>query len=451
MVLFWSTDFGGSFVLEGMFIMTDRKRIRIHDFQFCTRPNADGFSLGNIAGIGMYPDRSVLLPGIVYLDGSHHSEVIKLYWHEYLHAIGIGASELRFVEGESLFAGILNDRDERVRLAQELSNGRHRTLEAFSASVEFDQFVDTLGLDSSRLRTPTLEVMRLIDDKEYFRRLAGELGMPDVFPNHAFATEPAEVLGQICAYRKRYPRLVVVKRPDLESGVGQLLIRPGTSDREIEAFVRLYATGHRPIIIEEGVFGTEASLQWNIGSKGPERRFFGRQYTSDGAHEGNVISHDGIDCLPSEWSYANRFAIIEKIWEATGVFVEWIEKQGYIGPIGFDFFVEEQGFKFLECNARTTAATYLEKVRYQVEANGFSNLSAAMKNVYPKHARSWRHAVTQLTLHDDHMAFDPDRGTGVIIANPRLFHLPKSKCLAIAVGDSVEHAEQLLHQAIAIL
>ena len=231
--------------------MPDRNRIRIHDFKLYTEPTEDGFSLGDIPGIGLYPDRSVLLRrGICYLDGSQRPDVIEHYWKEYLRVIGIGASELRFVNGESLFAGILQNPDERARFLREFSGAHRRTLEAFSASPAFDRFVETLGIDSMRLRTPSTRVMRLIDDKLYFRLLADELGLTDAFPNYAYADDPAEVMGLIRVYRNRYPHLVVAKRPDLDSGVGQLLIWPHTKDLEIRAYVNLYATGHRPIIVE---------------------------------------------------------------------------------------------------------------------------------------------------------------------------------------------------------
>ncbi len=426
-------------------------RIRIHDFTFYARPNADGFCLGDIPGIGMYPDRSILLPGTCYLDGGAHAEVIEEYLQSYLRPLGIGAKSVRFVKGDSLFQGILNDPTERAWLQDKLSNGIPTTLEAFSASPDWELLTSSLNIDPARLRTPLSSVMRMLDDKEAFRRLACTLGLEHQFPKHVFALEPDETLAQIRVFRKRFPRLVVVKRPDLESGVGQLLIRPDTPEEAIEEYVRVYCTTHRPIIIEEGVFGVEGSLQWHVGKNGIEPRFFGRQYTHNGFHEGNVISHDGLDCLPSEWPRAVRRQRVEDLWEATRVYVEWIAERGHMGPIGFDFFVNPDGFHFLECNARTTAATYLESVRWQVERLGFSNLSAAMKNTYPKRARDWRSVVAEIERAGKHLAFRPEEGSGVLIANPRLLHLPHPKCLSIAIGRSVEEAETMLEISRSIL
>ncbi|OGL98717.1 hypothetical protein A2318_03850 [Candidatus Uhrbacteria bacterium RIFOXYB2_FULL_45_11] len=426
-------------------------RIRIHDFTFYARPNADGFSLGDIPGIGMYPDRSALLPGTCFLDGGSHTDVAEEHLYGYLHVLGIGANEIRFVKGDSLFEGILNDPVECERLCRELSNGVPTTLEAFSASDQWDRFVGALNIDPSRLRTPATSVMRTLDDKESIRRLAHTLGLDDVFPKHVFTLDAHETLVRINEFRDQFPRLIVVKRPDLESGVGQLLIDAQTTEEQIFAYVHEYCTGHRPIIVEEGVFGIEGSVQWHVSPKGCEPRFFSLQYTQAGTHQGNVIAPTGVACLPDEWPLAWRMRVVEKIWATTETFVKWVAARGFIGPIGFDFILNKNAFSLLECNARTTAATYLESVRWQIEQRGHKNVTAAMKNAYPKRALTWKDAVRMLEQHPNKLAFNKETGVGVIVANPRLFHLDAPKCLLISVGTDIEQAEAYLECARKIL
>ena len=426
-------------------------RIRIHDFTFYARPNADGFSLGDIPGIGMYPDRSALLPGTCFLDGGSHTDVAEEHLYGYLHVLGIGANEIRFVKGGSLFEGILNDPVECERLCRELSNGVPTTLEAFSASDQWDRFVGALNIDPSRLRTPATSVMRTLDDKESIRRLAHTLGLDDVFPKHVFTLDAHETLVRINEFRDQFPRLIVVKRPDLESGVGQLLIDAQTTEEQIFAYVHEYCTGHRPIIVEEGVFGIEGSVQWHVSPKGCEPRFFSLQYTQAGTHQGNVIAPTGVACLPDEWPLAWRMRVVEKIWATTETFVKWVAARGFIGPIGFDFILNKNAFSLLECNARTTAATYLESVRWQIEQRGHKNVTAAMKNAYPKRALTWKDAVRMLEQHPNKLAFNKETGVGVIVANPRLFHLDAPKCLLISVGTDIEQAEAYLECARKIL
>lgn len=416
-------------------------RIRVH----CFSPYRE--ILGEIPGIDMYPDRSAMLPGTIYLDGTSHTDVVEEHLASYLRPMGIGASEIRFVKGDTLFDGILSDPRERDRLFRELSNGKPTTLEAFSACADFDRFVASLNIDPVRLRTPMTSVMRMLDDKEAIRRLAHTLELDHVFPEHIFTYEKQETLARIREYRIQFPKLVVVKRPDLESGVGQLLITQDTTDEKISAYVHEYCTGHRPIIVEQGVFGIEGSVQWHVSPLGIEPRFFSRQYTHDGAHEGNVIAENGVSCLPHEWSLETRAKIVKCVWKTTEKFVDWIAKRGFIGPIGFDFIANPNSFYLLECNARTTAATYLESVRWQIEQRYSAHVCAAMKNAYPKRVQNWKQAVHALECEMEGLAFHPEFGSGVILANPRLFHLPSPKCLLIALQGSVQQAEYTLEKA----
>jgi hypothetical protein len=260
-----------------------------------------------------------------------------------------------------------------------------------------------------------------------------------------------ETLARIQEFRDLFPELVVVKRPDLESGVGQLLIDSHTTEEQIFAYVREYCTGRRPIIVEEGVFGIEGSVQWHVSPQGLEPRFFSRQYTHAGTHQGNVIAPEGAECLPKEWPLAWRKRVVEKIWATTETFVKWVAARGFIGPIGFDFIINKNAFSLLECNARTTAATYLESVRWQIERQGYANVTAAMKNAYPKRTLTWKDAVRTLEQHPNKLAYDMKTGVGVIVANPRLFHLDSPKCLLISVGADIAQAELSLEQARKIL
>lgn len=418
--------------------------IRVHDFSKYAK------ILGKIPGIALYPDRAALLPGVCYADRCG-SDVLDDYLERYLRQIHIGADQIRFVDASTdLFHGILCDERNRDLLRAEMkAQVTSTTLEGFAACDRWDQFVADLGVSPEHLRTPTHSIMKILDDKEAIRRLALSFNELDLFPEHVFAYSADEVWISLQQFRSRFPNLVVLKRPDLESGVGQLLVRPDTTDVEIAAYLATYGGSERPIIVEEGIPGVDGSLQWYISPDGYERRFVSRQYTQGGFHEGNVISPNGAELFPSDWPFSVRQDLIERAWLSTEPFVVWVKERGYLGPLGFDFMMNMYAYRLLECNARTTAATYLEGVRVQVQNQGHGAVCAAMRNAYPTTAKNWHEVLAIWQEHN--LAYDPKTGHGVILGHPRLLTLEHPKCLAIAISNSVAEAEATLMRSLEIL
>ncbi|HLD17475.1 MAG TPA: hypothetical protein VJB99_00175 [Patescibacteria group bacterium] len=438
-----------------------KNRMALDDLSSFCEPNKDGFVIADVDGLRLYPDRSQLLPyRAVYLMSGDES--VNLSGHQdYLHSMGIGARELRFVRGMDLFDGILGTAAERSRFVSEMGDPSV-TVDTFTgASPGWQSMVKELSLPSERIRTPRWDVAIQLDDKELLRRIGSEIGVDNCFPVHTFAHGASETMSQIEAMRAQYPS-VVVKRPDLESGEGTYRVNGSDSLRGLSAFLDRYARGSRPLIVEQWVDGRETvvgSLQWYLPPlRSPQRRFVSRQYCIGMVHDGNVIGSQDGDVFPEFWPITLRQQIVERGWSMTGPFVEKVQREGYVGPLGFDFIVVregEQSFRIylLECNARRTASTYLESVRWQVQRSGrLPTACAAMRNCHPASATHWQEVVQILKtvgssdgLGD--IAMKADTGVGVLIALPRCLELPHPKCLLISVASKVKEAEMLLDAA----
>lgn len=434
--------------------------IRMHDFTFFIDPsaNTDGHTLGDISGIGFYPDRAMLLPGVCYLQAGEGEDELREYHENYLNPFGLGASELRFVGGTSLFDGVLSDPEEvsKLRKNMECPNA---TLEAFLSTREWERFITSVGVNPHKLRTPARDAMELFDDKEHIRHLASEMGLESYFPQHVFVSGKEEAWSAIRAYRGRFRDMVVVKRPDLESGQGQILIRPTTSEQVIWEYLDRYAGGERRLIVEQGVPGVELSLQWRISPRHQvQGRFVSRQYTEGGVHQGNVIGCKGIDALDAGMGEATRRTVVFLAWQMTRHLIEEGIRRGLVGSVGFDLMYNPNtGHLFLlECNTRTTAATYLESVRHQMHLYRNQRpkrrggpVSAAMRNVYPVDCPSYEDVWNRLKLSSmgDINLHVPGAGYGVVIAMPRLLRLKEPKCLIIACAPNTSGAEQMLTAA----
>jgi len=434
-------------------------RIAFDDLSVFCEPNEDGFHIGVVDGLNHYPDRAQVLPyKAVYLMDGDVSDMLE---HQaYLRALGVGTQELRFVKGKNLFDGLLTNREEMERLMFEMQTNEELTIDAFTgASPDWKNMVEALLLDPGRVRTPSWEVARMLDDKELFRRLGGDLEREHYFPDHTFVHGQSAALREIMAMRLRH-RSVVIKRPDLESGVGAYRVNGLYSLSGLPAFLKQYGRGSRPLIVEQWVDGEEviiASLQWYFApGREPQRRFMSRQYCDGMIHEGNVIGSRDTDVFPETWSLTLRENVVEQAWEMTKLFVQHVQGT-YVGPAGFDFMVVRNGTNgfrvyLLECNARKTAGTYLESVRWQVQTSGrIPAACAAMRNCHPVSARHWREVVTLLQSKDadefGHLAMNPDTGLGVMVALPRCLRLKQPKCLLIAIAEKIEHAEWFLNAA----
>ncbi|MBI4599232.1 hypothetical protein HY734_03500 [Candidatus Uhrbacteria bacterium] len=445
-------------------------RRAIDDMSVFTTPNADGLHIGEIDGIELYPDRAEVLPyGAVYLQGGPHLQYMSDH-HRYLRAFGLGAKELRFVEGSgNLFDGILSDPEHRDRLYRELFFDLDATLETFTgASPGWGRLLAELQIPSERIRTAPWDVAKTLHDKEGFRRLSRQIGRSDVFPAHTFSHGIQGTIWDCLRLRLRHPR-IVVKRPDLESGVGFHVLHDTRSWAGLLPFLRKYAQGSRNLIVERWIDGEEkavGSVQWYVPPPGkkPQRRFLSRQYCDGTIHQGNMIPHDEADAFPATWDYSTRQAITQTAWHTTETFVRDAQERGYVGHIGFDFItaLNSDGLSFqfflLEANARKTAGTYPESVRWQVQQFGHTlKPCVAMRNCHPHSGIDhWEKAVSLLGSESDRDGFGDlamnREHRGVLVLNPRLLRKQgHPKCIVMSVASTPEEAERLMNAAAARL
>ena len=423
-----------------------------------------------VDGLGWYTDRSELLPyDVSYLYGGGNEEDLLAHHKEHLAPLGIGVREIRFLNGENLFEALLDDPRERARLRAELSDDEKMTLESFSSDYPWPEFLAALDVDPSCIRTPDREVANRLDNKRQFRLIAESMNRSNVIPKHQFARTFLSAAWRTKRLLRKYSS-VYLKTDDLESGVGTMCVTQDTSWWTILKHAWKYQNlfTDRRFICEEGRDGSVASLQWYLplvmdeGKLHPQKRFMSRQYVNGVVHDGNVIGKDDYLCFPQEWPLHIRKTAARKAWDVSRSFVIWAMREGYVGFLGFDFIADYDVVSdtvdvlFIEANARKTAGTYLESVRWQVEMSGrVPTACAAMRNCHPvlDGVGNWRdaEAVLQSGAFADGMGdilMKPDTGVGVFIANPRLLHLERPKCLLISVASNVWHAEQLIHAAV---
>lgn len=421
--------------------------------------------LPGIQGVELYPDRSTVHPyAVVYLSGAGDVAQATSHHKDYLRPMGIGPSELRFVPGEDLFAGIMGSPNLRDQLRTELSNGSGLTLEAFASYGRWPEFVQALGLDHARLRTSLdLALVRELDDKAGLRKFAkrhfGEEGLTHV-PAHTYAETSKELWRRVDDMLETHSGLVV-KRPDLEGGESMLCVGETTELGDLREWAQKYCDGTAPVLIEEdlrirpGVATVECSLQWYLPPGGdPQKRFFSTQDVTNNAHRGNGIANQSYDALPTWIPEGVRIKMVRAAWKLTQRYIEIYRTRGYVGLIGFDFMiVVNPDFTFsvvlLEVNVRKTAGTYLESLRWHVEQTRLPGACAAMRNVKPYGVTHWQQAVARLRdpFHPDsagNISFNKDTGVGVLVFAPRM--LPH-KLVVIAVASTIVQAHELLNTA----
>lgn len=421
--------------------------------------------LPGIQGVGLYPDRSVVHPyAAVYLSDTGDIEQAQSHYADYMRPLGLGPDELRFVKGCDLFEGVMRDPHMRDQLRTELSNGSGFTLETFSSYGRWGEFVQELELNTDQLRTPLdLDLVRQLDDKAGLRAFAreefGKNGERHV-PAHRLAYTPQEIWNVTGEMLHQHPGLVV-KRPDLEGGESMMCVNNDTNIGELRAWTARHCDGESQVLIEEdlrlrpGARTVEASLQWYVPKwTQPQKRFFSTQDIVSNAHRGNAIASNDYDSLPAWLPERTRIDIVRTAWELTSLYVEIMWSRGYVGYIGFDLMVvinSNGSFEviILEVNARKTAGTYLESMRWHIQNTYLPGASAVMRNVKPKGITHWRQAVRRLCnpYHPEgegNISFNAATGTGVIILAPRL--LPH-KLVVIASAPTIEHAQRLANAA----
>ncbi|MFH1404730.1 MAG: hypothetical protein ABIH21_01370 [Patescibacteria group bacterium] len=411
---------------------------------------------GAIPGLGMYGDRDQATNvHALYVLGGFHDNVLRDHHERHLLARGIGAYELRFVDGkpdENLYDRIMNDPIERTRMLRELTHAESpAVVEAFVASKSWSRFVHEMQIPHDRLRTQQdLELFLRYDDKWSLRTLAVELGFPKAFPQNQLVCNRDEMHVAISHYLDRFGKLVL-KHRTYDGGAGKIDIDRSTSRELIDEFLDSNLNQERGLIVERYVTEAvlEISAQYEILPGGVIRKVYNSvQYVQNGAHQGNLIGPLDPD---------NAF------WKLLDPFVQDAMHHGFIGYISFDGFLCADGSVLLsECNARRTPVTTQTRVKHQIEkTREISGLWSASHNCTfniesgDPEIRDWEEITRILasTQYNDDLGnalLDPNGDRGVILTNPRgLLHEGKPKCVLMAFADSNKAAGSLLFSALA--
>ncbi|MBI4599231.1 hypothetical protein HY734_03495 [Candidatus Uhrbacteria bacterium] len=425
---------------------------------------------GHIPGVAVYAQRT-LLEGkdtIAYVDGSDDNAAsLREYHQEHLLPSGIGVRGLRVVDARdcSILDAIVNDPAECAWLRSQLANGA--TFETFTgASLAWKDCIRIIDPPRHKLRTPTYDdwyqIAQRFDDKEYFRIEAGALGLSHCFPEHRFGMTEEEVRRHLRDLLERYPK-VWLKRPDMESGIGTLLISRDTLRQVIDTYLQQFL-GERRLIIEahvgdegEEVCVASCQLYVPLAPNAMERIFFSKQYTVAGEHQGNAVCTDEWDALPAHWPEEVRGRIVEEVWRQSEEFAQHLWQAQCVGYVGFDVIVTFDGRSsfhvcFLEANVRKTAGTYAASVRSQVADSGrVPHPCVVMHACHPATARHWRDVVRVLADHPDgygDIVFGPNSTEGILLVKPGALSLDAPGCILVAIASNIARAEELLWAAL---
>ena len=425
-------------------------RTRIHDLStYCDGSlTSDHRTLAAVSDLSSYSWRAALMDGTVVVNDHPTREL----YHRYLFGLGIGATELIGVNGANLFRGILDGWPICAQFAKRIERGEE--VEVFTDCEEAEHFIHAFGIPDRQMRSTRRHVTATLGDKEHLRRLGGTLGLADAFPEHQFVRGQEPITAACFDILDRYGR-VIVKRPDLASGVGcQNFTRGEIGGDRFTAFVREFGCDGRDMVVEEWVEGDEDdpmvdySVQYHVSAEGEVGQIFlSGQYIEDDqvTHAGNFISSQSEDCLPAEWTPAERAEVAGKMFSMTRPFALWARDQGTdgIGRIGFDLKVNRRRAVVLESNCRQTAATYPESVRFQLVRSGRCRSAAvAMRNIRPANVHGWQALPARLGS----LAFDPATCRGVIVGNPLCMEGEHPKFAAVCVGHGLAEAQAILRE-----
>ncbi|MBI2099237.1 hypothetical protein HYT45_02350 [Candidatus Uhrbacteria bacterium] len=387
-----------------------------------------------LPGKERYADRAMLLPGVVFVRAG---EEVHDY-RRFLNDIGIGAEIVVQVPEDDLFQGILESGELRSAVHCFVLGGGK--LQFFNSTAREEMFLQQLGLGWEDTISAPAEISALADNKAALRKLAMELGLTGLFPAHVFCRKRAEALAGVEMLQKEAePDFIVLKRPDLASGLGLVKLRtdnPGLLKAQVESYFSKYGEA-RELILEAGYEHLSLSVLWNIESDDEKPLIVSRQLVDERfVHQGNIISSG----LPPEVSVADGGQLVEK----SSLLAKALRERGFRGICGFDFMKTRSGNIFcLECNGRITATVYAYGLARQIEAErGHKPWAVHMQNLHPENARNF--AELRAKLEPD--LFDGQYG--ILPFNVRCLSLAEPKCGLMCVAEGAEEAAFLFESAV---
>lgn len=325
---------------------------RIHDVM-------TGFDGLYLSGLKYYSDRALILPGmaIVY-DG-------ELDYHiDYLRDVGIGPADIRNdiirIKDDEIVRGIASNPDgiSQVLKGYVAAGGR---IQFFSTTPHEHALLESLRIPWDAAYNPPADLATEANSKSELRRLGMKLGLKGNFPD--FRIIPCleqSVIDAIADIRSRPGDFVVLKRPDLASGDGMILVpRSGETSKWVEKYVDKHHS--REIIVEAGWRHVPMSVQWEVEDDGVHFACASVQLIDDTfEHKGNIIASRDIPRVSPE--------DIVRMKQISFPVVENYRLRGYRGVCGFDFMkTDHDGSMYmLECNGRITATTYAYGVARQL-------------------------------------------------------------------------------------
>lgn len=329
---------------------------------------ASSFRHLHVAGIGLYGDRSLVMPGpvAIVLDESHGPLGDYL---RYLDGVGIGA------ERKLLVPDFYNPGHSALtEIRRQVAAGFQ--IQFFHTTDVEEKLLRELGLPWQGVYGPTAAVSAYANCKARLRRIGEEIGFANDFPPHRICQTPSEVWQAVKELWVEGQPLIF-KVPRLASGDGMRFV---SNPAEMEAFCNTYLP-HSEVIVEMAYSDHfPVSAQWELYQTGPKMVCATTQIIApDGlTHLGNVIASRESDLLginPEE---------VKEIERLTFPFAKHFFEKGYIGVLGFDLLRNSEGRLFLlESNGRVTATSYALAVGRQLEGR-VENWAIAMAIVKPK-------------------------------------------------------------------
>lgn len=381
-----------------------------------------------ISGKELYADRSLLLPGLAVVKAGEEIHEYKCF----LHDLGIGAELVLQVGGENLLQGV-KAHPHYVDTIRTLVDAGAK-IQFFNSSEQEDGFLKELSLGWEDTVSPPPSISQCVDNKIWLRDFAKEQGLNDLFPRHIFCKTKAEVQRAVSELSRSIPDFVVLKRPDLASGLGLVKLRTDSQAilrAQLDTYFSKYGENHS-LIVEEGYEHIPLSLLWDIDEDDTRVLAVTRQLLDEHfAHQGNVLS----SLLPAEVTEDDRQRMISMSEHLSTIF--W--SKDYRGLCGFDFMKTRDGKIFLlECNARVTAATYAYGVAEQIAAGrGNIKWTIHMQNLYPKNARNFAELQARL----GELVFNGYYG--ILPFNVRCLSLEEPKCGLMCIASGEEEAADL--------
>ncbi len=397
--------------------------------------DAQGSVTTSIDGVGLYAGRGLVVPAQLKIVPDH--PVLSAAC-DYMRRVGIGPKRIVHVPSMgSLYDGVRASSEAQRAIVEHVA--QDGDVEFYIPGPAAWALCHELGVPQSRVRNQRPELAPETD-KVGMRRLGEQLGLRTCFPSHAFSRGKEETMRVARTLFAEGHARIVIKRPDLASGEGQLVIGSinDLSQQEGVAFLHRYAVDGVELVVEAWWEGEDFSAVFEVDFDEVRLMHMSGQFmrSADGkTHMGNFLGNRPNQVFPSvgSCSWHNRMEV------ACRQMISVWQQRGYRGKIGFDGKVRPHAGEFvlLEVNARPSASIFARYVLEQVRRSDDEEIGVSMLSVTPPRAFSIEEMVALLGSD----AYNPSTRRGVIIGNPvRMGDMRHPETPIHVVADSVSQS-----------